>query len=335
MNFFKEYDDSQKNMSRWLPWACLVSEGVVANKDGSFLGVFSYEKKEQQEEGRALQVILRNLGTGWSWWSERKNTAAGDKNYIVLCWNPRKTKGHILNLPGAQSLQIEPMCLEVAFQSILNACPIICDGLAKLRQLKSIELMQYLHDTVTPSGSAIMLPKLYLYLDALLSQQNSYRVDCQNVKINKHHIQAIQIFGFITEDNLRALFAFLKERNCEFRFVRRLLCFDDISARKEVKRYMKGWFAGRKSIMPALNYEYNPEKLCGILTNTLLVWHEDAEKLEQICGEIQATLDSAGELSVIEKYRISDVWMGTLPGMFRSNLTTPLVELDDAAALVV
>lgn len=334
MNYFKEYDDSEENMSCWLPWACQAGDGVIVNKDDSLIGVFIYAKNEKQEEGKRLQAFLRSLRTGWIWWSERQSTAESSKNYIVLCWNPKKVNNRVINLPKTLLEQECAKQLEVPFQSVLNECALACGGLAKLRQLKGLELLQYLHDTVTPGGGANNKPEIPLYLDALLSQQNHYSVDSQSVQVNEQHIQAIQIFGFMAKETMLSLFAFLEER-CAYRFVRRLLCFDDVAARREAARYMKGWCTGRKSILPALDYEYNPEKLCGILTNTLLVWHEDAEKLEHICGEIQETLDSAGELSVIEKYRLSDVWMGTLPGMFRCNLVTPLAELDHAAMLVV
>lgn len=333
MNYFKEYDDSEENMSCWLPWACQAGDGVIVNKDDSLIGVFIYAKNEKQDE-KGLQVFLRGLGTGWSWWSERQSTAEGGKNYVVLCWTPKKVNNRVVNLPETLSEQECAKQLVVAFQCVLNECALACVGLAKLRQIKGLELLQYLHATVTPGGGAINKPEIPLYLDALLSQQNHYSVDSQSVQVNEQHIQAIQIFGFMAKETMLSLFAFLEER-CAYRFVRRLLCFDDVAARREAARYMKGWCTGRKSILPALDYEYNSGKICGNLTSTLLIWHENPKELEAICGNVREYLDRAGELSLIEKYHLADVWMGTLPGMFRCNLVTPLAELDHAAMLVV
>lgn len=327
MNFFKEYDDSQSKMHCWLPWACQISAGVVANKDGSFIGAFSYTNVKKGTY-KYLQVFFCKLPCGWNWWSERRSTAGVAKNYIAVSWMPRRKNGRIVNIPEMEGL--EDLAEEQIFQKVIEGLR-FC-GFSWIQQLTGVALLQYLHDTVTPDSEKINKPPLPLYLDVLLSQKNYYEVNCQRVKINEQFLQAISVAGI---PDLLPLLEFLDAEQIAYRFVRRFLCFDKKAAQKEMERYMKGWCAGRKSILPALAYEFHPDKVCGYLRNTLLLWNRESDKLAEICTLVRGQLDSAGQVSILEKYNLADVWMGTIPGMFRSNIAPPLVELDSVEALVV
>lgn len=326
MNLFKEYDDSHTKMSRWLPWACQVSRGVVENKDGSFVGAFSYGKVNTEDtELRRIVDIFEELLPGWTWWNERQSAPEGVKKYIAIAWSPKpQSRNQAKDKRGENAAY---------FQSALDRIAAFLRQYMVVEQLAELELLQFLHDTITPGGGKIPKPKLPLYLDALLSQQNWYGINEQGLRVNDQNVQAVSLLG--VNNALEALWAFLEESAFAYRFARRFIVLDLETAQKEEKRYMQGWCAGRKSVLPALAYAMRPEKLRGYLTSTLILWHPSTLALALQADVVRAHLADHGILSIIETDNLADVWMGTLPAMFRCNVAPPLFELDDAASLVL
>ncbi|MDR1701523.1 MAG: hypothetical protein LBR56_01955 [Sporomusaceae bacterium] len=337
MNYFKEYDDTYQKMSRWLPWACLVSPGVVENKDGSFVGAFLYTEKKSGDNPAAIKIVrevLRAFGSGWVWWTQRRYTPEGVQNHIALSWNPRLENGCFVNYPRViVNLPKDHADPKLAFIYALNWLEKFLNYQVDIRQLRDLELLQFLHDTVTPDITVITMPEIPLYLDALLSQNNSYNISNSGLRVNNIHVKIISLLGFM--DDGRELFAFLENFQYKYRFVRRLVFFSREDACKEAKRYMNGWCEERKSILTALDYSYNVDKVYGYFTNTLILWNEGLALLQEICCSVQLYLENKGILSIIEEPNQVDVWLGSLPAMFRCNITPPLLELDDAAALLL
>lgn len=73
MRFLDEHRRRPASLADHLPWAALVSPGVVLNKDGSFTTAFSFRgpdlESSTEEELMAVRARLNNalkrLGTGW------------------------------------------------------------------------------------------------------------------------------------------------------------------------------------------------------------------------------------------------------------------------------
>ena len=70
----KEYSDTPKRLSEYLPWACSPAEGVILNKDGSFQKTFHYRGPdlESATEAELIAVmvrannVFRRFGSGWA-----------------------------------------------------------------------------------------------------------------------------------------------------------------------------------------------------------------------------------------------------------------------------
>ncbi len=86
MMSLREYRDRAAHLADFLPWAALVSEGVVLNKDGSFQRTARFRGPDLDSATPAevvattarLNNALRRLGSGWAIFVEAQRTPALD-----------------------------------------------------------------------------------------------------------------------------------------------------------------------------------------------------------------------------------------------------------------
>src|SRR6266566_4456195 len=79
-----EYRKKPQSLADFLPWAALVSEGVVLNKDGSFQRTARFRGPDLDSATPAelvgatarLNTALRRLGSGWAIFVEAVRLAA-------------------------------------------------------------------------------------------------------------------------------------------------------------------------------------------------------------------------------------------------------------------
>jgi type IV secretory pathway VirB4 component len=79
-----EYRNRPQNLADFLPWAALVAEGVVLNKDGSFQRTARFRGPDLDSATPAelvgttarLNNALRRLGSGWAIFVEASRNAA-------------------------------------------------------------------------------------------------------------------------------------------------------------------------------------------------------------------------------------------------------------------
>jgi len=70
----REYRHTADRLADHLPWAALVAEGVVLNKDGSFQRTFAFRGPDLESATEAELVaacartnnVLKRFGTGWA-----------------------------------------------------------------------------------------------------------------------------------------------------------------------------------------------------------------------------------------------------------------------------
>ena len=80
-----EYRSSNARLADFLPWAALVDEGIVLNKDGSFQRTAKFRGPDLDSAVPAelvavagrLNNALRRLGSGWALFVEAQRHAAG------------------------------------------------------------------------------------------------------------------------------------------------------------------------------------------------------------------------------------------------------------------
>jgi type IV secretory pathway VirB4 component len=86
MMSLREYRNKAAHLADFLPWAALVAEGVVLNKDGSFQRTARFRGPDLDSATPAelvattarLNSSLRRLGSGWAIFVEAQRTPALD-----------------------------------------------------------------------------------------------------------------------------------------------------------------------------------------------------------------------------------------------------------------
>ena len=86
MMSLREYRSKAARLADFLPWAALVGEGVVLNKDGSFQRTARFRGPDLDSATPAelvatsarLNSALRRLGSGWAIFVEAQRTPALD-----------------------------------------------------------------------------------------------------------------------------------------------------------------------------------------------------------------------------------------------------------------
>src|SRR3546814_16200388 len=80
-----EYRNRASHLADFLPWAALVAEGIVLNKDGSFQRTAKFRGPDLDSATPAelvavtsrLNNALRRLGSGWAIFVEAQRVPAG------------------------------------------------------------------------------------------------------------------------------------------------------------------------------------------------------------------------------------------------------------------
>jgi len=88
----RAYRQNEARLADWLPWAGLVAEGVVVNKDGAFQRTLTFRGpdldsstlSELMGASSRLDNALKRLGSGWCLHVEARRTPIGD--YPVSDW---------------------------------------------------------------------------------------------------------------------------------------------------------------------------------------------------------------------------------------------------------
>ena len=81
-----EYRKNTTSLCDYLPWACLVGQGVVLNKDGSFQRTIRYRgpdldsatEPELVSVAARLNNVLKRFGAGWALFFEAERVAANE-----------------------------------------------------------------------------------------------------------------------------------------------------------------------------------------------------------------------------------------------------------------
>lgn len=305
MNIFQEYQKDLTKVSEWLPWASMPMAGVVENKDHSFLGAFIYPG-ETKFDSVCLAKIILELGSGWGLWCENRQ----GRCYVAFSWLPKA---------GSEETASQ-------FDQSLNA---LAEALP-FQRLYTGELLQYLFESIAIQKQ-IVFPDIPMYLDALLSIDQTYKLNPQEIHVDEYQITVFVLTGFL-EESAGRLYGFLRKNGIPFRSVRRFLSLTPDEATEEANRYMAGWCRNRRTIAPLLAYEDNPQKLCGFYAHLLVHWNTKKEVLDNQSRRIKEFLIAEGQLAHAEHAQ-PELWFAAVPGNFRAYLVAPILQLDDAGRL--
>lgn len=308
------------DIEEWIPWGGIVHPNVVRQKDGSLFGIIQYEVYDDDIEER---IDVHELRRGWSIWMEHQHDASTDtdQEFIVLCWNPWYSSSRL-----AVENDIGPR--KISKNHTVEYFAVILQGfLAEIQKVTEAKLLEYqkiidfLSFSISIGQEHIEMPEVPLYLDALLSQDLDFKFGGNSIAINDHRIVTLTLPEMIDPSQM---FSYVRKIN--YRYVRRLLCFNDREAKHDFYSYVRNWCPDRKLIKRL--------ELDGVLGNLNGYYQENffflvhQRDYKDFLVFLKDRLRDMKTIYIIESFNLKEVFWGSLPGLFLANAKPPIIGFD-------
>lgn len=320
MGSLKKYGKDALAVEEWIPWGGIVRPTVMREKDGSLFSIIRYKPFSITiEEGKEPVFDPFPFRRGWVLWNEHQHTSGGDSaDFLIVCWNPFTAKGRA-TVPNV--LRKERVSVKNTIEYFEKEVMEFLKYLNKLTEAECLtyqDIMNVLSFSVSLGDNYQEMPDIPLYMDALLTQDLTFRFTANDVFINNKRLIMLSLPSNPDMDAFYTAFA-----NLPFRHVRRLVCFNEKEARNDIIRYTKKWFPSRhiirKMTMEHLLGAYNGyfmEHFCFLLLPEL-----DRE----FRPFLQDFLTKQKCPYLLESYGLKEAFWGSLPGLFLANARPPIV----------
>lgn len=339
----QEYKVDVKNVAEWLPWGGLLLPHVMKNKDGSFVSIIQYEPFSIETETFEWPDFPR----GWVLNTERQHHMGydfeekdenGEKklvheegklcDYIVICWNPFVlNSGKVRNTLGDAIEEKE--CLEYFGEEVKKLADKAAE-VTKVRLLEYQEILNFLTFTLTFDYHKVEMPEIPLYLDVLLSQDADLHFKTNSIAMGDMSFFVCSILG---RPNLNPVFKAFT--HTPYRYVKRLLCFNEKQAMKDIRRYSATWCSGRKYVTKAILNGLCEGKLHGYYSEYFIFLLDEQNRdkfikyMEDLFGSQELKLSYRKE-----DFYSKDIWWGSIPGIFRADVNAPIQYLTDIGEMM-
>ena len=187
-----------------------------------------------------------------------------------------------------------------------------------LRRLDSAGLLTYLHTCITGLRHPVRVPRIPMYLDAVLATQDL--TGGFPPKLGALHLRVLGLTGFPL-DSVPEILSFLNRLPVEFRWSNRFLFLDPADAERALKVYRRNWFQKRHGLLGLLKESFNFGTVTfankdavtmaqdadeavgeasgntvrfGYYTCTLLLFDRDRGRLEAVAREVLKQLKNHG-----------------------------------------
>ncbi len=318
---FKEFEVDDKKVSEWLSWGALVRDGVLRNKDDSLCAFIAYKPYEHPDIPSA-DNIQRGFVNGWNIWCEWQHTQEYNRWVISICWNPFSgmLSSDIMNTLEGDDAVREKDAVDYFYDVVKG----IAEELGKKTPTQILtyqEIFDFLSFALAFEEEQVEMPSVPLYMDCLLTQDLEFDFRENDILLNDKFIQPLSLPGVFDPNIMQSLFHAFD--TVPFRYVERLLIFGQEEAQDTFRKYTHSWADGRKTVKRVLQRHVLNE-LSGYYAKNFVFLLDQAtmprmKKFIKQCGnQLQIPY-------VIESFNLKDVWWGTLPGLFRANLTPPII----------
>ncbi|MGC1303743.1 MAG: conjugal transfer protein TrbE [Caulobacteraceae bacterium] len=217
------------------------------------------------------------------------------------------------------------------------------------KQLKSDELLTYLHACISTKAHPVKTPECPAYMDALLTDDTL--TTGLMPRLGDHHLRVISIREYPQSTAPSSLDA-LNELPIAYRWVSRFLPLDKADALKELSRMRTLWYQGRKGLMAvageAITKQESPHvnqdaarradsaesamaiasgdfAAFGYYTPTVTLLDRDPDALAEKARLVESTLNNCGFVAKLEDVNAVEAWLGTLPGNPYADKRRPMI----------
>lgn len=284
---YREYRNNPDRLSDLLPWAALVRDSVVLNKDGSFLSVLRFRgpdldsstEEELLVKSAQINNVLKRLGTGWALFSEGKRTVVNTypessfpnpiaalieakRKKLFLSDNHYESSYYLsfIYLPEAEkTTQLASRFIKSADEEDINY------DYSLQVYIEEIERIHDLFERLFPEVELLRDESLLTYLHDTISTKShpvclpeipmyldailgdSSLLGGFHPKLGEKFISVIGILGF-PGTSQPGLLDQLNRVPLEYRWSTRFIFLDKTDAKRELEQLQRKWFAKRKSI---------------------------------------------------------------------------------------
>lgn len=277
--------------------------------------------------------------------------------YITFVYKPEaEIKKQFVNLFLKDSSYERPIKKEIdEFLKITDNMTGILQDKLIIRPLDHYETFLYLHSTCSMSRHPFVLPKQFMFLDSAVSDMD---IDIgMTCKLGKYFIPILVIKDFPME-TYPAILNELNKQYVEYRWVSRYFPLSKPEAMKELEKWQKKHFAGRKSMkqyVAEMTMNYESQRVnqgavvqqgdvenaqaevetdlvgLGYYNTTIMVWDEDYNKAMVKMKTIRACVESCGFSAKEETSNAFAAFLGMVGGDVYWNIRRPLVSTGNYA----
>ena len=325
MSLLEESSINNTAVDEWLPWGGITRPAVMEQKDHSYFSVISYLPWDRYIFSD--NVTFPEFRRGWGLWSERQHTLAGDYHYLALFWNPftEKNKSYVENSLGERIAKDETLDY---FEQEVQKFTKQIRQVTVARLLTYQEIMDFLSFSLSMGDNRVEMPEDSSCMDVLLSQDIKFRFDANDIYINDKRVLIVTLPG-LTEPNI----LFDKFANIPFRYVHRLLMFNQDETKKDLNRYAGHWCSGRKTMLKRIEQDIFGN-INGYYYNGF-IFHVPSNEYDNFRLYVTNELTKLEIPFIIENYNLKDVWWGSIAGNYLANITPPLVGFSSVTDLLI
>jgi len=317
MSSLKNFGLKSMAIEEWIPWGGIVHPNVVRQKDGSLFGVIRYEPYNDDLE---KSIEFEEFRRGWVIWVEHQHHSDDnhDEDFLVLCWNPWYSAERLAVGNSLGKKKISKNRTVEYFATVLQDFVKAIQNVTMASLLEYQEIIDFLSFSLSMGEEHIEMPEIPLYLDALLSQDLNFKFGANSITLNGKHIVVLSLPEM---NDPNEVFAYV--HRLDYRYVRRILLFNEREAKRDFYTYVQHWCPGRKNIRRM--------ELDGILGTCngyyqenffFLVYDEDYAEFLEFLNE---TLTNMNVIYRIESFNLKETFWGSIPGLFLANAKPPII----------
>lgn len=314
-------------MEEWIPWGGIVHPNVVRQKDGSLFGVIEYRPYDDDLEET---IDVHELRRGWVVWVEHQHDAEPntDREYIVLCWNPWYSSAKLAVENSIGEKKVSKNRTVPYFANVLQSFLEEVQKVTEAKLLEYQEIIDYLCFSISLGQEHVDMPDVPLYLDALLSQDLDFKFGANSIGIGDHRIVCMTLPEMLDP---MEMFAYMEKIN--YRYVRRLLVFNESEAKRDFYSYVEKWCPDRK-LIKRMELDGVLGKLNGYYQENFffLVHNRDYREFLDFLHERLKDMET---IYIIESFNLKEVFWGSLPGLFLANTKPPIVGFQSLDELLI
>jgi len=282
------------------------------------MGAIWYKPCEDYEE-QMIPAVIRSLGDGWGIWCEKRHVDQETYHFLLLFWQPFLVKGQVKNtLSGAQCSKGQ---IKEYFSEVLTDFAAQIGQMTDVKKLSMEYAVDFLAGSIEPRKKEVEFPKYPLYFDAYLSLDEDIRFEENGLTINGKKLLILSLPENPPVFIMNTLYKNFSHMN--YRYFRRFLFCSPAYAKSLMAAYTKRWCHNRQSmkqlIMDGLFSEHNAYFAAAF------IFYVDEADYDSSVEFIQAKMKEKELTYIIEETNLKDIWWSSIPGVFRANLTPPIL----------